>query len=133
MKKLDDDELAKLDIVSRPEVTPGAADEAAKKPGKKAVAEAAAPPAPEESERAERQSRIFARRIERYLKGLTGDKVTPDEAAEIAEVGGMIFRGLLRVPMGGVIGGAIVALCIAIPFMPRLFKITAKKPEEKTQ
>lgn len=91
---------------------------------------APAPVAAEEAERAERQSRIFARRIARTLRNATGDDVTPDEAEEIAEIGGAIFRGLLRIPFGGMIGGAIIAVCVAIPFMPRILKFTAKKEEK---
>ncbi len=91
-----------------------------------------APPALEDTERAERQARIFARRMAKTLKGMTGDDVTPDEAEEIAEIGGALFRGLLRIPFGSALGGMIVAICVAVPFIPRILKFTAKKEETNT-
>jgi hypothetical protein len=127
--KLDDAQLAKEDIVSRPDITEGV----------EAQAQNTAPAAAEnitgdDIERAERHSRIFARRLEKYLKKSTGDDVTADEAMELSEIGGMLFRGLLKVPFGSAIGGAIVAVCVSLPFLPRLLKIIYKpKPEEKKQ
>ena len=129
MKKLDDAELVKMDIVNRPEVTPGV-DGDTIKPNEKEAPRSDHELGAQDIDRAERQSRIFSRRVERLLKGMTGDDVTNDEKAEVAEIGGMVFKGLLKVPFGNLIGTGIIAVCVAFAFLPRILKFTAGKPEE---
>ncbi len=123
------EDVVSNDVAAKITPSQGEIDRAQAIRGASAEAAAEAAPPPEDTERAERQARIFARRMAKTLKGLTGDDVTPDEAEEIAEIGGALFRGLLRVPLGKALGGMIVALCVAVPFIPRIIKFTSKKEE----
>lgn len=120
MKTLDDNALAKTDIVSRPEVTAGAAEQPEQKP------EA---PAPATDEQADRKGRIVARALSRVYNKATGETMGADEQGELGEVTGLLFRALPDGATGRTIGASIVALCLALPFVPLLLKMFRPKTE----
>lgn len=124
MKPLDDNALAKNDIVSRPEVTAGSGAA----PEQKTEA-----PAPVSDEQAERKGRIVARALSRVYNKATGEVMGADEQGELGEVTGLLFRALPEGVAGRTIGASIVALCLALPFVPLLTKLFKPKQEKTNE
>lgn len=125
VKKIDDTELAKADIVDRPDVTDNT-------PGPKREDAATAADEQAQAETAERDSRITTGALAKGYEQLTGEQANADQLEALSEISLKLFKALRTVSYGGILGGSIVAVCLALPFIPPLVRFlrSAGKKEE---
>lgn len=123
-KKVNDAELAKADIVDRPDVTDNT-------PGPKKEEAATAAQDQAQAETAERDSRIATGALAKGYEQLTGEQANADQLEALTEISLKLFKALRTVSYGGFIGGSILTVCLVLPFIPPLFKFLRSTGKEE--